>query len=124
MKHKSVRNKDQSKKPKSKKDSLLSYRSFIIASVIRVVGVVGVSLFSISQSIPPQNKPFSVSSVNLTDQQGTPLYETQGIQNRKFLGLIPVKANVQEQINAQTGPVVNIDLPWYYSLFGFAFQST
>lgn len=76
------------------------------------------------QNSLPQNKLSSVSSVNLTDQQGTPVYEAQGIQIRKFLGIIPVKANVQEQINAQTGQVVNANLPWYYSLFGFAFSQT
>ncbi|MCL4353161.1 hypothetical protein M1615_01660 [Patescibacteria group bacterium] len=76
------------------------------------------------QSLPAQNRLSSVSSVNLTEQQGTPVYQAQGIQIRKFLGIIPVKAAVQEKINAQTGQVVSAKLPWYYSLFGFAFKST
>lgn len=74
------------------------------------------------QNSTPGNKLSSVSSLSLTDQQGTLMYQADGIQIRKFLGIIPVKANVQEQINAQTGQVVNTNLPWYYSLFGFAFQ--
>ncbi len=76
------------------------------------------------QNSTPTNKLSSVSSLSLTDQQGTPVYQANGIQIRKFLGIIPVHASVQEQINAQTGQVVNTTLPWYYSLFGFAFQST
>ena len=76
------------------------------------------------QNSTPSNKLSSVSSVNLTDQQGTPIYQADGIQVRKFLGIIPVSANVKEQINAQTGQVVNTTLPWYYSLFGFAFSNT
>lgn len=76
------------------------------------------------QNAQPANKLSSVSSINLTDQQGTPVYQANGIQIRKFLGIIPIKATVQEQINAQTGQVINFNLPWYYSLFGFVFQST
>ncbi len=75
------------------------------------------------QSLPSQNRLSSVSSVNLTDQQGTPVYQAQGRQIRKFLGIIPVSANIQEQISAQTGQVVQANIPWYYSLFGFAFSS-
>ena len=75
------------------------------------------------QSLPEKNKLTSVSSLNLTDQQGTPIYQANGIQVRKFLGVIPVQATVEEQINAQNGQVVSSDLPWYFSLFGFAFQS-
>ncbi len=76
------------------------------------------------QNATPNNKLSSVNSVSLTDQQGTPIYQADGIQVRKFLGVMPVQAPVQEQINAQTGQVVNTTLPWYYSLFGFAFSST
>ncbi len=76
------------------------------------------------QNATPTNKLSSVSSLNLTDQQGTPIYQADGIQVRKFLGIIPVSANVKEQINAQTGQVMNTNLPWYYSLFGFAFSNT
>ncbi len=76
------------------------------------------------QNLPSQSKLSSVNSLNLTDQQGTPVYQADGIQVRKFLGIIPVKANVEEQINAQTGQVIKTSVPWYYSLFGFAFQST
>ena len=76
------------------------------------------------QHVPAENKLSSVSSINLTDQQGTPIYQADGVQVRKFLGVIPVNAPVQNQINAQTGQVISSTLPWYYSLFGFAFQST
>ncbi len=76
------------------------------------------------QNVPPQSKLSSVNSVSLTDQQGTPIYQADGIQVRKFLGIMPVQANVSESINAQTGQVVNTTLPWYYSLFGFAFSQT
>lgn len=89
-------------------------------------GVTVIKIFpsQVFQNAQSTNKLSSVSSLNLTDQQGTPVYQADGIQVRKFLGIIPVRANVQEQISAQTGQVMNINLPWYYSLFGFAFQST
>ncbi len=76
------------------------------------------------QSVPQQNKLSSVFTLNLIEQQGVPVYQAQGIQVRKFLGIIPVKAQVDEQINAQTGQVINANLPWYFSLFGFVFKST
>lgn len=89
-------------------------------------GVTVVKTFptQVFQFLPTQNKLSSVSSVNLTDQQGTPVYNAQGIQIRKFLGLIPVNATVNEQINAQTGKVLQANFPWYYSILGFAFSQT
>ncbi len=76
------------------------------------------------QSMPEQSKLTSVSSLHLTEQKGVPVYQANGIQIRKFLGIIPVQAQVQEQINAQTGQIINSNIPWYFSLFGFAFQAT
>ncbi len=75
------------------------------------------------QSLPPQNKLNSVTSINLTAQQGTPVYQTTGIQIRKFLGLFPITGKVSEQINAQTGQVTMTNMPWYFSVLNFAFQS-
>ena len=89
-------------------------------------GVIVIKTFpsQVFQNATPANKLSSVSSLSLTDQQGTPIYQADGVQVRKFLGIISVCANVNEQINAQTGQVVSTSLPWYYSLFGFAFQNT
>ncbi len=88
-------------------------------------GVTVIKTFPVQalQSLPTQNKLSSVSSINLTDQQGTPVYQTSGVQIRKFLGLIPVSGNVSEQINAQTGQATITSLPWYFSVLNFAFQS-
>ncbi len=75
------------------------------------------------QNLPTDSQLSSVSAVTLTSTNGTPVYQAQGVQIRKLFGLIPVQAPVQLQVNAQNGQVVSTKLPWYYSLFGFAFQS-
>lgn len=75
------------------------------------------------ENLPSGNKFTSVSSISLTQQQGEPIYQVNGVQARSLLGFIPVTANVTQEINAQTGQVVSSQLPWYYSLFGFAFKS-
>lgn len=73
----------------------------------------------------PQGKKFnSVASIQLKDEGGIPVYQAEGIQVRRFLGVLPVSGKVSENINAQTGEVTTVSLPWYFSLFGFAFKST
>ncbi len=75
------------------------------------------------QNLPADSRLSSVNSINLTFNAGQPTYQTEGVQTRQFLGLVPVSANVVMQINAQTGQVVSTKLPWYFSLFGFAFKT-
>ncbi|MCL5675741.1 MAG: hypothetical protein M1120_01290, partial [Patescibacteria group bacterium] len=74
-------------------------------------------------NLPTGNKFTSVSSITLTQMGQTPVYDVNGAQVRKLLGIIPFNANISQQISAQTGQVVGSQLPWYYSLFGFAFKS-
>ncbi|MEK7605066.1 MAG: hypothetical protein AAB478_00935 [Patescibacteria group bacterium] len=73
--------------------------------------------------IDAADKPTTIQSAVLGAQAGQAYYEVTGIQDRKFIGLIPVTANVETKINAQNGSIITVDKPWYLNLLGFLYTT-
>lgn len=69
------------------------------------------------------DKPTTIQTAILGAQAGQAYYEVTGIQQRKFLGIIPVTANVQTKINANDGSVGSVNRPWYLNLLGFLYTT-
>ena len=88
-------------------------------------GVLPIKTFPLEmfQNMDAQHRLSGVSSLVLTEQQGIPVYQVDGVQTKKLLGIIPIQATVRQNISAENGSVISADEPWYFSTFGFAFQS-
>lgn len=68
------------------------------------------------------NKPSIVQSAVLGMQDGQPYYDIKGVQQIKFLGIIPISANIETKVNATDGATISSDKPWYLSNFGFLYS--
>lgn len=69
------------------------------------------------------DKPTTIQSAVLGAQDGQAYYEVTGTQERKFLGIVPVTANVQTKINADNGSVASVNRPWFLNLLGFLYST-
>ena len=69
------------------------------------------------------DKPTTIQTAVLGAQEEQAYYEVTGTQNRKFIGLIPVTANVETKIDAQNGSIITVNRPWYLNLFGFLYTT-
>lgn len=69
------------------------------------------------------DKPTIIQSAVLGAQDGQAFYEVTGTQDRKFLGIVPVTANVQTKINADNGSVASVNRPWFLNLLGFLYST-
>lgn len=69
------------------------------------------------------DKPTTIQTAVLGAQDGQAYYEVTGTQERKFLGLIPVTADVQTKINTNDGSVSSINRPWFLNLLGFLYTT-
>lgn len=69
------------------------------------------------------DKPTTIQSAVLGAQDGQAYYEVTGTQKRKFLGIVPVTANVQTKINVDNGSVVSINRPWFLNFLGFLYTT-
>lgn len=73
--------------------------------------------------IDAADKPTTIQTAVLGAQDGQAYYEVTGTQDRKFIGLIPVTANVETKIDAQNGSIITVDRPWYLNLLGFLYTT-
>lgn len=71
--------------------------------------------------LQPADKPTTIQSAVLGVQDGKPYYEVKGVQQRKFVGLVPVTANIETKIDAQNGSTISVDKPWYLNILGFLY---
>jgi hypothetical protein len=55
----------------------------------------------------------NMKTLNLTSENGTPIYGITGDENRKLLWIIPVTIEKQVTIDAVTGDIVKEDRPWW-----------
>lgn len=69
------------------------------------------------------DKPTTIQSAVLGAQDGRAYYEVTGTQKRKFLGLMPVTADIQTKINADNGGVVFVNRPWFLNFLGFLYTT-
>lgn len=74
-------------------------------------------------NLSPVNKPTVLNSMHLSIQNGAPVYQTTGIQERHLFGIIPVSADVSNTIDAQNGSVLNSQTPWFFQSLGFLFTT-
>jgi hypothetical protein len=51
--------------------------------------------------------------VNLTEEEGIPIYFIDGVKQVKFLFIIPVSMEIQAKINAENGRVISFNQPWW-----------
>lgn len=73
--------------------------------------------------IDAADKPTTIQTAILGAQDGQAYYEVTGIQKRKFLGIMPVSADVQTIINADNGSVTSVNRPWFLDLLGFLYTT-
>lgn len=73
--------------------------------------------------IDAADKPTTIQTAVLGAQDGQAYYEVTGTQDRKFIGLIPVTANIETKIDAQNGSIITVDRPWYLNLLGFLYTT-
>lgn len=73
--------------------------------------------------IDAADKPTTIQTAVLGAQDGQAYYELTGIQKRKFLGILPVSADVQTIINADNGSVTSVNRPWFLNLLGFLYAT-
>lgn len=87
-------------------------------------GVTVINAFpsQVLSGVQAADKPAVVHSAILEMQNGEAYYDIKGIQERRFLGLIPVTANVEAKINAQNGSMISINKPWYLNSLGFLYS--
>lgn len=88
----------------------------------------GVTLISTLPSqamndLKPSDKPTVIQSAVLGEQDGQAYYDISGVQKRKFVGLIPVNANVETKISAQNGTLISSEKPWYLNFLGFLYTT-
>ncbi|PIZ99964.1 MAG: hypothetical protein COX78_01195 [Candidatus Levybacteria bacterium CG_4_10_14_0_2_um_filter_35_8] len=69
------------------------------------------------------DKPTIIQTAVLGAQDGQAYYEITGTQERKFLGIMPVTANVQTKINANDGSLASVNRPWFLNLLGFLYTT-
>ncbi|RJQ38659.1 hypothetical protein C4559_00950 [Candidatus Microgenomates bacterium] len=67
------------------------------------------------------DKPTMIQSAVLGVEDGKPYYEIKGAQQRKFIGLVPVTANIETKIDAQNGSTISVNKPWYLNILGFLY---
>ncbi len=73
--------------------------------------------------IDTADKPTTIQTAVLGAQDGQAYYEVTGTQDRKFIGLIPVTANIETKIDAQNGSIITVNKPWYLNLLGFLYTT-
>lgn len=73
-------------------------------------------------NLSPSDKPTIVQSAVLGEQNGQPYYDISGVQHRKFVGLVPVNANIETRIDAQNGTVISSQKPWFLNFLGFLYS--
>lgn len=73
-------------------------------------------------NITKTDKPTTIQTAVLGAQNGETFYNISGLQERKFMGFIPVTANVETKINAQNGEKISVSKPWYLNIFGFLYS--
>ena len=73
--------------------------------------------------ISATDKPTTIQSAVLGAQDGQAYYEVSGTQDRKFLGIVPVTANVQTKINADDGSISSVNRPWFLNLLSFLYTT-
>lgn len=73
-------------------------------------------------NVLPTDKPTTIESAVLGEQDGKPYYDIKGVQQRKFLSFVPVSANVETKIDAQNGSTISVDKPWYLDILGFLYS--
>lgn len=73
--------------------------------------------------VSPSDKPTTIQTTVLGAQDGQAYYEVTGTQDRKFLGIIPVTADVQTKINTDNGSVASVNRPWFLNLLGFLYTT-
>lgn len=96
------------------------------SQTIGIKTATGITLISTLPSqalngLPTSDKPTIVQTAVLGEQNGQAYYDISGTQKRKFIGLIPVNANVETKINVQDGSVISSDKPWYLTYLGFLY---
>ncbi len=69
------------------------------------------------------DKPTTIQTAVLGAQDGQAYYEVTGTQKRRFLGIMPVTANVQTKINANDGSLASVNRPWFLNLLGFLYTT-
>ncbi|MCL4382655.1 MAG: hypothetical protein M1575_01110 [Patescibacteria group bacterium] len=72
--------------------------------------------------VQPIDKPTTIQSAVLGTQNGQAYYDVKGVQQRRFVGLVPIKANVETKIDAQNGSTISVNKPWYLNIFGFLYS--
>lgn len=73
-------------------------------------------------NVQPTDKPTIIESAVLSVQDGKPYYSVRGVQQRKFVGLLPVTANIETKIDAQNGSTISVNKPWYLNILGFLYS--
>lgn len=73
--------------------------------------------------IDAADKPTTIQTAVLGAQDGQAYYKVTGIQKRKFLGIMPVSADVQTIINADSGNITSVNRPWFLNLLGFLYTT-
>jgi hypothetical protein len=58
----------------------------------------------------------NTKTINLTVENGAPIYTMTGDENRKLLWIIPVTMEKQVKIDTSTGAVINEEKPWWSAL--------
>jgi len=96
------------------------------SQTIGIKTATGVTLISTLPSqalnnLQPSDKPTVIQSVVLGVQNGQAYYDVTGVQKRKFVGIIPINANVETKVDTQNGSVISTNKPWYFNLLGFLY---
>ncbi len=74
-------------------------------------------------NVKPEDKPSVIESAVLETQNGQMHYKVKGVQTRKFVGVVPVSANVETKVSAENGSILSVDRPWYLNLLGFLYTT-
>ena len=72
--------------------------------------------------VDKQDKPDSLDKVSLKEEGGQLVFQADGAQSGKILGLIPLTFSVKTTIDTQTGAVISVDKPWFMILLGPFFR--
>lgn len=64
----------------------------------------------------------SVTDAQITESEDGASLSVQGQNEYRFLGIIPVKAKVQAEVDTASGELTKINTPWYLTTFGFLFS--
>jgi len=87
-------------------------------------GVSIISMFpsEILSQLSSADKPTVTDSIQLTNENNTPMYTISGTQKRRFAGIFPVEAPFQTNVSATDGSVISIDEPWYFRNLSFLYS--